>query len=120
MIKKFLGIDFVDVLIQFGVTFGVAVLVSAGSHGNDEMPVAFVMTASLVVLAWRRNRALKQRGSEHLTTGEVESERLAYLEDRVAELEANHNRVLELEERLDFTERMLAQQRDGARIGPGQ
>jgi hypothetical protein len=37
---------------------------------------------------------------------------LAELQERVAELERRDARVLELEERLDFAERLLAQQRD--------
>lgn len=43
---------------------------------------------------------------------------LADLEARVHELEIRESRVAELEERLDFTERMLSQQRDPARL-PG-
>ncbi len=37
------------------------------------------------------------------------AERLAELEQRLGDLEAGQSRVAELEERLDFTERMLAQ-----------
>lgn len=36
------------------------------------------------------------------------------------ELEGQQGRMLELEERLDFTERMLAQQRETPRVGPGE
>ena len=39
-----------------------------------------------------------------LTTGEMTAERMAALEDRIAELEAERG---QLEERLDFAERML-------------
>lgn len=121
MFQKFFGIDFIDFVIQFGVTIGVAVVASMATRPDDEIGVAMVMTASLVVLAWRRARALKQQAAASPTTGEVLLERLAYLEDRVAELEQGQNRIMELEERLDFTERLLAQQRDtAARVGPGQ
>ncbi len=41
----------------------------------------------------------------------------AELEARVRELEARESRMGELEERLDFTERMLARQRDPSRLG---
>lgn len=37
---------------------------------------------------------------------------LADLQERVAELERRESRVAELEERVDFAERLLAQQRD--------
>ncbi len=45
---------------------------------------------------------------------------LAELEARVHELELREARVAELEERLDFTERLIAQQRDGGRLGAGE
>lgn len=121
MFKKFFGIDFIDFLIQFGVTFAVAVIASNATRPNDEIGISLIFGASLVVLGWRRARALKQQTLAPVTTGEVQLERLSYLEDRVAELEQTQQKVLELEDRLDFTERLLAQQRDaGVRIGPGQ
>jgi len=49
-----------------------------------------------------------------------DTERLEELERRVGELEAGQRRVAELEERLDFAERLLAQQRDAPRIGPAK
>jgi hypothetical protein len=52
--------------------------------------------------------------------GAEQSRELAELEVRVRELEIRESRVAELEERLDFTERLLAQQRDGARLGAGE
>ncbi|HEY3933025.1 MAG TPA: hypothetical protein VGL65_00235 [Gemmatimonadales bacterium] len=42
----------------------------------------------------------------------------AELRERVAELEAGRDRMLELEERLDFAERMLAQRTEPARLSP--
>jgi Tfp pilus assembly protein PilO len=41
------------------------------------------------------------------------------LEARVAELEQSQARLAEIEERLDFNERLLSQQRDAARLGEG-
>ena len=49
----------------------------------------------------------------------ADSERLGEIEHRLVELEQSQSRVAELEERLDFAERMLAQQRDPARLGDG-
>jgi uncharacterized coiled-coil protein SlyX len=40
---------------------------------------------------------------------------MAELEQRVAELEMDSARIAELEERLDFTERMLAKQKEPVR-----
>jgi hypothetical protein len=42
------------------------------------------------------------------------------LRARLTEVESQQARVAELEERLDFTERMLASQRDPARLGEGR
>ncbi len=122
MFKKFFGIDFIDFAIQFGVTMAAAVIAANITGPTDEeIGISLVMVGSLVVLAWRRQKALKQQAAVPLTTGEVQLERLEFLEDRVAELEQGQGRMLELEERLDFAERLLAKQRDvAARIGPGE
>jgi hypothetical protein len=122
MFKKFFGIDFIDFLIQFGVTIGVAVMAASASRPpGEEIGVSLVISSSLVVLAWRRARALKQQATLNPTTGEVQLERIDFLEDRVAELEQGQGRMVELEERLDFAERLLAKQRDAvARVGPGE
>jgi hypothetical protein len=50
----------------------------------------------------------------------VEAERIFALEDRVAELEGQQGRMLELEERLDFAERMLTRQREQPGLGAGE
>jgi len=52
-----------------------------------------------------------------------DTERSQVLEDlrvRVGELDQLTQRISELEERLDFAERLLAQQREGQRLGTGQ
>ncbi len=46
-------------------------------------------------------------------------EEVAHLRERLAGLEGAEERLAELEERLDFAERMLTQARE-ARIGPGE
>jgi hypothetical protein len=52
-----------------------------------------------------------------VTTGEMTAERMAALEDRINELEAERH---SLEERLDFAERMLSQPQSEQRsVGPG-
>lgn len=53
-----------------------------------------------------------------LTTGEMTAERVSALEDRIAELEGEWG---QLEERLDFAERMLTRGVPEPReVGPGQ
>jgi hypothetical protein len=104
-------LDLVDVLIQAGLTVtliagGIEVFGKGASFGV----VAFGLASSLLILAWRRERS--RRVSAGLTTGEVQAERVAELEARVAELETSLGRVVELEERVDFTERVLASHRE--------
>ncbi|HEX4628053.1 MAG TPA: hypothetical protein VH137_04615 [Gemmatimonadales bacterium] len=45
-------------------------------------------------------------------------EALGDVQRRLRELDAVQTRLAELEERLDFADRLLAQQRDGERIAP--
>ena len=52
--------------------------------------------------------------------GKLGAEELQALHDRVAELESRMSHVVELEERLDFTERMLAQRQEPHELGPGR
>lgn len=52
-----------------------------------------------------------------LTTGEMTAERVAALEDRIAELESERG---QLEERLDFAERMLTQGKEARALEPGR
>jgi hypothetical protein len=120
MIKRAIGLDWFDLLIHVGITGMVMIVVGTASRGPDgDGAIAAVVAVSLGLLAWRRSRALKSRPAE--TTGEVQAERLALMEDRIADLEQAQQRLMELEERLDFTERLLVRQREqeAARLGPG-
>jgi len=110
MFKKYVGLDLLDVLIQFGVTMAAGVMLSGMTQPNEEIGASIAAGVSLIVLAWRRKRALTAMAS--LPTGEVQAERIAELELRVADLEQSQGRILDLEERLDFTERVLARQRE--------
>ena len=117
--RKHLGLDGFDLVVHVGVTCMLMVWVSM-SRGPEEMfPV--ITGASLIVLGIRRAIALRGSGRTGLTTGEMEAERIAELEQRVAELEAAQVHVADLAERLDFAERLLAQQSPNLRVvGPGE
>jgi len=91
------------VLKFFGVMMAIA---SAGAVG-------YLLIAVANVLA-RRLEGGRAAGIEQL-----ESE-MAELRARLDEADAERTRIAELEERLDFAERMLTQQRDASRIGPGE
>ena len=65
-----------------------------------------------LIQAWARR--IEGRGTDPALRAEVDS-----LHERVAEVEPLQRRVLELEERLEFAERLLAQRRDPEAIGRG-
>ena len=117
--RKNIGLDGFDLVVHVGVTCMLMVWV-AMSRGPEEMfPV--ITGASLVVLAIRRAIALRGSGRTGLTTGEMEAERIAELEQRVADLESAQGHVADLAERLDFAERLLSQQAPPLRVmGPGE
>jgi hypothetical protein len=102
--------------------------IDIGSAGSEETMSAFVEMAVAVggvcvacilaiPLAYRLAPKWIRGGKERLAD---EAERVEELERRVGELEARQQRVAELEERLDFAERLLAQQRDAPRVGPAK
>ena len=111
MTRQF-GLDLWDVAIQAALTLFTAFALSTalGSEGvPEEVVLAAVFGASVLVLGIRRHFALK--GGAPPTTHEVQAARVEDLEQRVAELEAMAPRLAELEERLDFSERLLVQGR---------
>jgi len=116
MIKKYLGLDLFDLAIHAGVTIAMAVVASSVfPPAHEEVGVGLVFAISFVTLAWRRRLGLREQETRG---GEADPQRLLLLEDRVADLEQAQGRVLELEERLDFAERLLTRQRDDSRL-PG-
>lgn len=110
------GIDFVDFLIHAAVTAAFMGFVNITDGPDGLYPATFGV--SVIVLGIRRRLALKGRNKSGLTTGEMNAERVADLELRVAELESVQARVYELEERLDFTERLLARERSPGALAP--
>lgn len=108
------GISVGSAMIHAVVTFFVAVAVAQriaqgpGLQISAGVAAAMGMTAvgvaSAVLFKWRQHRL-----STGLTTGQMVAERLAEVERRESEVESVHARLAELEERLDFSERLLAQ-----------
>lgn len=117
--RRNLGLDGFDLVIHVALTCMLMAFIAMSNGPEELFPV--ITGASLLVLAVRRRIALKGGGAAAgLTTGEMAAERIAELEERVAELESAQQEVAELAERLDFAERLLAQKsRDPAQIGPG-
>ena len=113
MTRKLFGLDLFDVVVHVVVTGTVAGVVGEMVHGSaGDAAIWSVLAAGLLVLSWRRKRALAAK-----PPGEADSDRVDDLEARLQELEHAQDRVLELEERLDFAERLLARQREPERLG---
>ena len=74
------------------------------------MMVVTVMAAVTIVL-WPLARALARRLEGRGVSQDL-LQQVDELRERVRDLESSQHRVAELEERLDFTERLLAQRRD--------
>jgi len=92
----------------------------------SEPSEVFLITLTLVgsvFLGWKLIvplvQALARRLEPRPAVDQAAAAELAELRARVQELEAQQGRVLELEDRLDFTERVLAQHREAARL-PGR
>ena len=106
--RHWLGIDGIDVVIQVALTFCVAGFLIGVSSTVDEDQIIFGVTGiSFAVLAWRRTRALRRPDMPE-STAEAAIARLEDLEQRLGDLESRETRVAELEERLEFAERLLA------------
>lgn len=113
-VRRWLGIDGVDLAIQAGITLCTGIVLASGVHSHGEIPFFSVVTASLGVLALRR--AIARRRGDMDPRMQVSGSYALELEQRVADLEATQQRMYELEERLDFAERLLAQQRQPERL----
>ena len=113
-LRRHFGLDWFDLGLHAALT-GCVLGFLGMSHAPPEM---FPVTtgASLALLGFRRHRALKRRPTVGVTSGEMTAMRLEEVEQRLGELEAAHTRIAELEERLDFTERLLARQTDDRRL----
>lgn len=112
--KRTFGLDPIDFILHFLIG-GLVVGGLADAARNDT--VGMVGSAALFALyAWRRQRALRALPATGYSSGEV---RLAELDAQAEELHELRGRFAELEERLDFTERMLAKSREPEQLGRG-
>lgn len=113
--RRVFGLDGFDVAVQAIITGVILFWIGMANNRGDDIAIfsSMALVTSLVVLAARRRLALNR--IERLGVSDADASRLAELEQRVAELEFDHARLQELEERLDFTERLLATQKDSAR-----
>jgi hypothetical protein len=80
------------------------------------MSVLTISAAVVLVLRGPLGRALARRIEGPATSGAVAPAEIDELRTRLEDIEQQVTRVHELEERLDFTERLLAQQREQPRL----
>jgi hypothetical protein len=113
---RVLGLDWFDIVVQFALTVAGGVAIDSMFHGPmGDATMGFWIAGSIALLGYRRKRALAGEGIPPR-----DADQLADMEARLAELEVQQGRIYELEERLDFAERMLAQQREQARLPGGR
>lgn len=83
------------------------------------MGMGIIAVAVILILRGPLGKALARRLEGSAGRPEVTDAGVAGLAERIAELEERDNRMHELEERLDFAERLLAQ-RDAERLPRGK
>ena len=113
--KRYFGLDLIDFVVHF---FAGALIVGGLADASKNDTVGLLGTAVLfLAYDWRRRRALAALpAGTGMSSGEV---KLAELDAQAEELHELRGRLAELEERLDFTERMLAKSREPEQLGRG-
>lgn len=107
--RRWFGLHPVDMVVHFAVG-GFLIGVMANLPEPQADPLALLMAAGvLAAYAWRRQRAVATLPVAGVNSGEV---RLADLDAQAEEIHDLRGRMAELEERLDFAERLLAKQAD--------
>jgi hypothetical protein len=90
---------------------------------NDVAPLLCILMVCVTVVLVLRGpvgHALGRWIDRWGRRGAPDDPRVADVEARIAELEAAYGRTLELEERLEFAERLLAQARTGVQLEGGR
>lgn len=97
------------------IAFGVLNVAGFGYAVADGEPWHAATHAALSLVAWGWARAIQRRRLESGSTdGEIERVQAA-LDDAEAALAQQASQIAELQERMDFTERVLAQARSAER-----
>ena len=115
-VKRWLGVDAVGLAIHATLTV-CAIGFFMSQQGVEQERILFLGTgASVLVLAVNRAIVRWRERRE-----DVPEPRLEELEHRLTELDGLQMRVMELEERLDFAERLLTEQHGASQqIAGGQ
>lgn len=110
--RRWFGLHPVEMLIHFAV--GGLLIVAVGDAAKHDVFPLLTSAGVLGAYAWRRQRAVAALPPVTSNSGEV---RAAELEAQADEIHDLHMRLAELEERVDFAERLLAKQADTAALG---
>jgi hypothetical protein len=116
-IRSTFGMDGFDLTVHLLVTLFAFLALGPGMELAPFIALGVVPIVSLLILAWRRRRGLATMVPE--APGELDAARVYEIEARLRELETLQERFLELEERVDFAERLLARETDAQRLGKG-
>lgn len=95
---------------------GQEVSVTGSLQGWDAVLLLLCVAVTIGVLLWPLIKAIARRIEAGASTAEARAE-IDALHDRVRRLEESQPRMAELEERLDFAERLLAQAQPATRLG---
>ena len=106
--RRIFGLDPVEFILSWFIAFAVGVFLTDSSGMEELIPLTLAVSAG--GYAFLRRRALAKGGSD---LPEDTSSVVARLQDeQAASADFFERRINELEERLDFTERLLTEQRD--------
>lgn len=113
--RRWFGLHPVEMLVHFTVG-GFLIGAAASVAGNMADAVGLLVSAGvLAAYGWRRHRAIAALPPVESISGEV---RLAELEAHGDEIHDLRGRMAELEERLDFAERLLSRQAESHQLEP--
>jgi hypothetical protein len=120
-IREIFGIDGRDITIHVGVSVVVAVVVG-GAGGEFNYDGDFLATMLLAAsAAWLVARIFVGRARQRGLPSAGSEAGMEELDERLHQLEQERARLLELEERVDFAERMLVSEREKrGRLEEGQ
>ncbi len=104
--RRTFGLDPIEFIIFWLLAFGLGVGLADLSHEDGFIPLALSVAAGLYVFV--RRRALGRLGRE----GQAGDDLAELRDDQRAATDYFERRITEIEERLDFTERMLARAQD--------
>lgn len=82
--------------------------------------ITLAFFAACTIVLWPLMRAVGKRIEGKGVADPVLREELEQLRSRLGEVDQLQHRVMELEERVDFAERLLAQRREPERLGRGE